>query len=199
MKTAIAIVILLLISASLYSQINDSPIVKYLVDKSIKDSIDVNTETHNNVTMGKMECIMIANDDTLFDSHKKGKKISFFVMPFLSHDSIQLLGFAGMFAGFGFNALIKGDSCQIYHYVKTDDSEIYKLNKTDTTYSIGLNVPSIKSKLILTNKLEYKEGESIEGFVELESREYYEKANGIEKKYRIYIRAYFKGIIKKMQ
>ena len=96
-----------------------------------------------------------------------------------------------MFAGFGFYLDLFKDSCNITHLAKSD-TEIYKLNKSDSILSFGLVVPCKEKTLTLVNKPEFKVGEIIEGIIELTSQDYWEVANGHERKYKMQLKAYFK-------
>ena len=96
-----------------------------------------------------------------------------------------------MFVGFGFYLDLFKDSCTITHLAKSD-AEIYKMNKTGTTLTFGLSVPCPYKTLILVEKPAFKEGETIEGILELISQDFWEVANGQEKKYRMQLKAYFR-------
>jgi len=163
----------------------------YKVDGNIKETVDNQTSSTNGVAMGHMEVKMFENDSLIFDSYGKDKKLEFFTMTTIKNDTIHIIGFAGMFAGFGFYLDLFKDSCTITHLAKSD-AEIYKLNKSDTTLTFGLSVPCPYKTLTLVNKPTFKEGEIIEGIIELTSQDFWEVANGHEKKYRMQLKAFFK-------
>lgn len=57
---------------------------------------------------------------------------------------------------------------------------------------LGVSVPCKTYKLTLSKKPGFKEGEVLEGVIELTSDEYYEVANGKESKYRMQLTGYFR-------
>jgi hypothetical protein len=111
-------------------------------------------------------------------------------MTSLDGDTINITGFMGMFAGFGYQIALFKDTCIVRHFMKSD-AEIYKLNKTDSL-TFGVSVPCKTYKLTLTNKPSFKKGDIVEGVIELMSDEYYEVANGNERKYKMQLTGYFK-------
>ena len=163
----------------------------YIVDRNIKENIDKHTSLTNGVAIGHMEVKMFENDSLIFDTYGKEKKLEFITMTTIKNDTIHIIGFAGMFAGFGFYLDLFNDSCTITHLAKSD-TEIYKLNKSDTTLSIGLSVPCLQKSLLLVSKPIFKEGEVIEGIIELTSQDYWELTNGQERKYHMQLKAFFK-------
>ena len=163
----------------------------YKVDSDIKEKVDKQTSSTNGVAMGQMEVKLFENDSLIFDTYGKDKKLEFFTMTTIKNDTIHIIGFAGMFAGFGFYLDLFKDSCTITHLAKSD-AEFYKLNKSDTALTFGLSVPCPYKNLTLVNKPTFKEGEIIEGIIELTSSDYWEVANGHEKKYRMQLKACFK-------
>ena len=185
--TIISASLFLLTSCSQAQQDNTN----YKVDSNIKETVDKQTSATNGVAMGHMEVKMFENDSLIIDTYGKDKKLEFFTMTTIKKDTIHIIGFAGMFAGFGFYLDLFKDSCSITHLAKSD-AEIYKMNKSDTILTFGLSVPCPQKNLTLVNKPTFKEGEIIEGILELTSQDYWEVANGHERKYRMQLKAYFK-------
>ena len=181
---------ILLFSLTGWSQAQEDNI-KYKVDSNIKETVDKQTRSTNDVALGQMEIKMFENDSLIFDIYGKDRKIEFFTMTTIKNDTIHIIGFAGMFVGFGFYLDFFKDSCTITHLAKSD-AEIYKMNKSDTTLTFGLSVPCPHKTLTLVNKPTFKEGEIIEGIIELTSQDYWEVSNGHERKYRMQLKAYFK-------
>jgi len=108
----------------------------------------------------------------------------------LDGDTISITGFMGMFAGFGYQVALFRDTCIVRHFIKSD-AEIYKLKKPDSL-TFGVSVSCVTYKLILTNKPTFKKGDIVEGIIELMSDDYYEVANGNERKYKMKLTGYFK-------
>jgi hypothetical protein len=171
-------------------QTNQAIIGAYQVDSKVKEQIEQKVKTFNGVTMGSIDFKMYKNDSLIADTDTKGKSIECMTMTTLDGDTANITGFMGMFAGFGFQIALFGDTCIVRHFAKSD-VEIYKLNKTDSL-TFGISVPCKSYQLTLANKPAMKKGDIIEGVVKLSSEEYYEVSNGDESKYRIELVGYFK-------
>lgn len=180
-------------AAALYAQQNNTG---YKIDSSIKELVDSHTNSSNGVAIGHMEIRMFMDDSLFLDTYGKEKKIDFFTMTTFRKDTIEIIGFAGMFIGFGFYLDLFKDSCAITHLAKSDMPS-YKLNRSDTTLSFSLSVPCPEKSLTLVRKPSFKEGEVIEGMIELTSRDYWSAGNGREIKFRMQLKAYFKTEEKK--
>ncbi len=163
----------------------------YFVDQSIKAKVDKKVKSFNGMTMSSMDFKMFENDSIVGDTYAKGKSIDeCMTMTSLKGDTINITGFIGMFAGFGYQIALFKDTCIVRHFIKSD-AEMYKLNKDDSL-SFGVSVPCKTYKLTLTNKPTFKKGDIVEGIIELTSDEYYEVANGNERKYKIQLTGYFR-------
>ena len=163
----------------------------FVVDQSITAMVDKKVKSFNGVTMSSMDFKMFENDSIIADTYAKGKSIDeCMTMSSLDGDTINITGFMGMFAGFGYQIALFKDTCIVRHFMKSD-AEIYKLNKTDSL-TFGVSVPCKTYKLTLSNKPTFKKGDIVEGTIELMSDEYYEVANGNEKKYKMQLTGYFK-------
>jgi hypothetical protein len=163
----------------------------YVVDQSIKAKVDKKVKSFNGVTMTSMDFKMFENDSIVADTYAKGKSVGeCMTMTSLDGDTINITGFMGMFAGFGYQIALFKDTCIVRHFMKSD-AEIYKLKKTDSL-AFGISVPCKTYKLTLTNKPTFKKGDIVEGIIELTSDEYYEVANGNERKYKMQLTGYFK-------
>ncbi len=162
----------------------------YKINSEIEEQIEEKFKTFNGVTMGSMDFKIYQNDSLIADTDSKGKSIECMLMTNLTSDTVNITGFMGMFAGFGYHIELFKDTCIVSHFAKSD-AEIYKLNKTDSL-TFGVSVPCKSYKLTLTKKPIIKKGEIISGIVELESEEYFEVANGDENKYRVVLKGYFR-------
>ena|SRR5690554_1041917 len=162
----------------------------YQFNSKIKKQIEQKVKTFNGVTMGSMDFKMYENDSLIVDSDSKGKSIECILNSNLSGDTVSITGFMGMFAGFGYQIKLYKDTCIVSHFA-TSDAEIYKLKKTDSL-TFGVSVPCKSYSLTLTEKPTIKKGEIISGIVELESEDYFEVANGVENKYRVVLKGYFR-------
>lgn len=163
----------------------------YVVDQSIKAKVDKKVKSYNGVTRSSMDFKMFENDSIVVDTYAKGKSVDeCMTMTSLDGDTINITGFMGMFAGFGYQIALFKDSCIVRHFIKSD-AEIYKINKTDSL-TFGVSVPCKTYKLTLTSEPTFNKGDIVEGIIELMSDEYYEVANGNERKYKMQLTGYFK-------
>jgi hypothetical protein len=162
----------------------------YKIDSNISDQLYKQTNSTSGVSMGKMEIKMFEYDSLIIDTYDKDKKIEFFTMTSLVNDTVHIVGFAGMFTGFGFYLDIYKDDYKITYLAKSD-AEIYKYSKADTTLTFGLSVPCSETSLTLISKPTFKLDDIIAGIVELKSLDFWEVSNWREEKYRIELRAYF--------
>src|SRR5690554_338825 len=162
----------------------------YQINSEIEEQIEQKIKTFNGVSMGSMDFKIYQNDSLIADTDSKGKSIECMLMTTLSGDTASILGFMGMFAGFGYQIDLFQDTCIVRHFAKSD-AEIYKLKKTDSL-TFGVSVPCKSYKLTLTEKPTIKKGEIISGIIELESEDYYEVSNGDENKYRVVLKGCFR-------
>ena len=163
----------------------------YIVDNSIKQQVDKKVKSYNGVNLSSMDVKLFENDSVIADTYSKGKSIDeCMTFTTLEGDTINITGFAGMFAGFGYQIALFKDTCIIRHYAKSD-AEIYKLHKNDSL-EFGVSVPCKTYKLTLSHKPTFKKDEVLEGIIELTSEDYYEVANGDETKCKIKLTGYFR-------
>ncbi len=163
----------------------------YEVDSKIGELIEQKVQSFDGVSFGTMDFKFYENDKLITDTYDKDKGIECITMKALVGDTAVVTGFMGMFTGFGFQITLFKDTC-IVRYIVASDVEMYKLNKTDSL-TIALSVPCKTYKLTLENKPTFEKEEIIQGIIELTSEEYYEVANGKERKYRIELVGYFKA------
>ena len=163
----------------------------YIVDNSIKSQVDKKVKSLNGVTISSMDFRMYENDSLIGDTYPTGKSIDeCMTMTTLQGDTININGFMGMFAGFGYQIVLFKDTCIVRHFAKSD-AEIYKLQKNDSL-EFGISVPCKTYKLTLSKKPTFKKGEVLEGIIELTSDNYYAVANGKESKYKMQLTGYFR-------
>jgi len=163
----------------------------YVVDPNVKDKVDRKVKSFNGITMSSMDFKMYENDSIIGDTYAKGKSIDeCMTMTTLQGDTINIVGFMGMFAGFGYQIALFKDTCIVQHFAKSD-AEIYKLHKNDSL-EFSVSVPCKTYKLTLSKKPTFKKGEILEGIIELTSDDYYEAANGKESRYKMQLTGYFK-------
>lgn len=176
-----------------YCSPSQRSIGNYTVDSSIKREVDEQTVSMDGATTGAMT-FTIYKDNSIISSTDSTpstvKGIQGMTYATLEGDTINITGFLGMSAGFGFHITLFKDTCIVRHLVKSDVA-IYKLHKSDSL-SFGIYVPCASYKLTFVNKPQYKKGEIVEGIVELQSDTYFEGANGEEHTYSVRLKGYFK-------
>ncbi|NII23556.1 hypothetical protein HB364_00590 [Pseudoflavitalea sp. X16] len=163
----------------------------YIIDNSIKSQVDKKVKSFKGLTMSSMDFRMYQNGNLIGDTYAKGKSIDeCMTMTTLQGDTINIVGFMGMFAGFGYQISLFKDTCIVRHFAKSD-TEIYKLHENDSL-EFGVSVPCKTYKLTLAEKPTFKKGQILEGIIELTSDEYYEVANDKESKFKIQLTGYFR-------
>jgi hypothetical protein len=162
----------------------------YSTNPTIRDEVAKKISSANDIILGAIDYKLYENDSLVIDSHEKGKSAECFTMASLEGDTISIISFMGMFAGFGYTIKLYQDTCIIRHFSKSN-AEIYKLNKNDSL-EFGVSVPCKTYSLTLAQKPTFKKGEAVEGIIELTSDEYYEVANGVERKYKMQLKSWFK-------
>ncbi len=162
---------------------------EYKIDAGLIEKIKEQASSTNGVSMGKME-VKVFENDTLIVNTYDIEKIEFFTMSNLENDTIRITGYTSKLIGFGFYLDITIDSYDLTFLAKSD-MPIYKYNKQDTTLLFGLSVPCYRTSLTLTAKPIFKNGETITGFLELKSNDFWGESKGESKKYKIELRAYF--------
>jgi hypothetical protein len=162
----------------------------YTVDPAVKDEVAKKISSVNDIILGAIDYKLYENDSLIIDSHNTGKSGECFNMASLEGDTINITGFMGMFAGFGYTITLYKDTCIVRHFSKSD-AEIYKLHKNDSL-KFSVWVPCKSYSLTLAEKPGFKKGEVVQGIIELVSEDYYEAANGEERKYKMQLKSWFR-------
>lgn len=157
-----------------------SKAAKYIIDPSIKDSVNFYVKTDDNPSYQLMTI-----------GPRKGSKSNFLsglfaFSSFVSGDTAIVIIIPKQSASGGFRINIIGDSSKCFHFIMGADQintgGFLKLYQTDSSYKNELLVPPKTCKLILSKEPEFKEGEIIEGYIEFESQVYYYKNETKDKK-----------------
>jgi len=180
--------ILLMTGQILYGQTTNST---YIIDNSIKSQVDKKVKSFGKITMSSMDFRIYENDSLIINTYSNDKSIENMTMAILESDTINIIGFIGMFAGFGYQITLFKDTCIVRYFAKSD-MEIYKLHKNDSL-EFGVSVPCVTYKLALSQKPNFKKGKVLEGIIELTSDDYYEVSNGEENKYKVQLTGYFRS------
>ncbi len=163
----------------------------YTINPAVKDEVAKKISSVNDIVLGAIDYKLYENDSLIIDSHSTGKSGECFTMASLEGDTINITGFMGMFAGFGYTIALYKDSCVVRHFSKSDEA-IYKLHKNDSL-EFNVSVPCRSYSLTLAAKPVFKKRETVQGIIELISEDYYEAANGEEKKYRMQLKSWFRA------
>src|SRR5688500_18726589 len=84
----------------------------YTVDNSIKKQVDKKGKSFNCVYLSSIDFKMYQNDIVIGDTYTKGKSIhECMTMTTIQGDTINIIGFMGMFAGFGYQIALFKDTC----------------------------------------------------------------------------------------
>jgi hypothetical protein len=176
------------------SNIPNSNSIKYLIDPSIKDSVALYKRDNNNPNYQSMTVGQRKNSKDN-DQHEM---IAF--INYISKDTIVIIIIPKEIPLGGFRINLIGDSAKTFHFIMGTDTEkatsFLRLHQKEK-YKNELLVPPRISKLTLTKKPDFKQGEIIEGSIEFESQPYYvktgsKKARLPDDKVQWYINGYFR-------
>jgi hypothetical protein len=181
-----SIIFTVLLVALLVNGHTQIPMAKQKV--TIDNDITAKIKKFKTVAPGRLESSMKIkvpwDDRSLFD-----QELDCFTKSYLTNDTINITGYMIGGLGYGFELKLFGDSCIAAPY-GLSDGQIYKYHKADTKYVNLIKLPTQKHKVALSKHASFKEGEIIEGYVELESYPFYYK--GLNGKFSINVKAYFK-------
>lgn len=182
-RSIIITIILVLLQVNGHAQV---PLARDRV--TIDNEISAKIKKFKTVAPGRLESSMKIkvpwDDRSLFD-----QELDCFTKSYLINDTIKITGYMIGELGYGFELKLFGDSCIVAPY-GLSDGEIYKYNKTDTKYVNLIKLSSKSHKVFLSKHPSFREGEIIEGYVELDSYPFYYK--GLNGKFSIEVKAYFK-------
>jgi hypothetical protein len=163
----------------------------YSVDNMVKKSVALKVKSFNGAAQSSMDFKMYENDSLIADTYATGKRIDeCMTMTSLEGDSINITGWLGISAAFGYQIVLFRDTCIVVHFAQSD-AEVYKLREHDSL-EFGVIVPCKHYTLTLSEKPNFKKGQVLEGVVELNSEDYYEVANGEEKRCKVQLTSYFR-------
>lgn len=177
----------LLISSALCGQ-KTTP---YAINSSIRETVEENiklTDLSGNSAMKSIETI---NDTTLPENFGFGKNLDAITQASLTNDTIIITSFlAARGASFGYKFILRGNTCTVKYFSLADEN-IFKINKADKQSRL-ITVACQTNKLTLSQKPQFKEGESIEGVVELTTNDFWSTSDGQNTKIKVQLTGYFK-------
>ncbi|HSU28440.1 MAG TPA: hypothetical protein VLJ68_08665 [Chitinophagaceae bacterium] len=202
MKPLIIILLLTFFNACSSDKKETAKTEKYSIDPAIIADASRYTRTENGELQGQIQVTMYINDSVEVENHKNHERIPYNISTSEDKDTLTIVGWAAAFqnAGMGYMIKITTDGYEVFYGIDTGIDGNYKLNSGDPAYSHGIWVPAVKSKLVLSKKPEpSKPGiHPLLGFVDFETRDFYEKNKKNEKvedvldKIKVRMSAYFK-------
>lgn len=187
------IILHLLLASSLLSSIIScgQKIAPYIIDPGIIKTVDENIKSTDFPAPSAIKTIETINDTTLPENYGFGKNLGATIRASLNHDTILITSFLmARKASFGYNIILTRDSC-IVKYFSLADEDIFKINKTDNPSHRIVLVCQTK-KLTLSKKVQFKEGETIEGVVELTTNDFWSYNDGQNTKVKAQVIGYFR-------
>jgi hypothetical protein len=160
----------------------------YTIDNSLKKVIEKK----------KLDVSRAALDIQWLENNKEaafplsGKGMSCYTFYTLNNDTIRITAMTLM-GPVGIAINLYKDSVWIFHFVASKDKSLrsFKKNITDKEYQYGPDAPAKSYKLIFTK--EPKPNEPIEGYVEFESVEFYQKWTPTDLKRTYNAKGYFRA------
>lgn len=118
-------------------------------------------------------------------------------------DTLVLHGVFGLFGGSGFAMHLRKGGASLYHLVNADAVNVLGYQTNDTLTDI-LNVPCVKTKMVLSELPDSNKKQEVYGYVAFESASYYQativdrKEQLPRSKQRVEMRVYFKSSFLKL-
>jgi len=166
-----------------YSQVRLTKCL-YNVDKQITVQLNKFGSAEAGRLAGSMKIKVPWNEGTLFD-----QTLDCFTKAYLKNDTIYITGNMIGELGYGFHLILFKDSCIVAPF-GLSDGKIYKYSKSDANSIDFIPLPTKAQKVTLSKNPTYKEGDTVEGFVDLKSQPfYYTDLDGV---FKIELQAYFK-------
>jgi hypothetical protein len=109
----------------------------------------------------------------------------------LSNDTIYIIGSMPSGLGWWFNLVLFNDSCFLSSFALSDD-KIYKYKAKDKSPISLILLRTLTQNINLGKKPLFREGERINGFVDLESETFFYSSNNSTIKAKVFLSAYFK-------
>lgn len=168
--------------------------IKYQVDEKIGQRLKKFEYTENGILKGSMD-IQVSWDGKLIFGRKQ-QSIDCYTKSFITNDTICITGHMPGNLGWGFKLLIFKDSCLLYAFALSDGNA-YKYDVSDEAPRSLIFLACPKQQLTLVQQPAFRIGESVSGYVDLTSQQFYYYFPEKSVRSDIKLRAYFKtGSIK---
>ena len=167
----------------------------YTIDSTIDNTVDENIKSTMTQALNAIKSIETINDTTKLENFGLGKNLDAITDAYLSNDTIYLIStLAARDATFGYKVILTKKSV-IVNYFAIADENVFKFKKSDKPErKISFECPI--NKLTLSQKPEFKTGETIEGVLELTTNDYWTGSNETETKIKKQLTGYFKTKLK---
>ncbi len=189
MKLIVHVVVLVFILGNLFANAQPPfPRALYSIDTHISDSIRKLHLVESGRLEKSMQIHVASKTFTFYNTDNHGPE-DCFTNSLLLHDTISVTGYMMGGLGWGFKLLLFKDSCIVAPFALSD-GKIYKYNESDKDSVSFVILRTVSKKVILSKQPMFKEGEIVEGLVEMKSVPFYYL--GFDGKFVIDLKAYFK-------
>ncbi|HZV68636.1 MAG TPA: hypothetical protein VFG10_03800 [Saprospiraceae bacterium] len=185
--------ILVLIAFSSLSMLRGQDTIKeleYIINPTLKDSIDKYSNTEGNEYYGKFEINLYGNDEVIFSTSDLPKAPFGLNRAILYNDKLSLQGTYGII-GIGYELRIDGSNSRLEFLCSFPES-VLKMNLSDTlTNELKMNI--ISPQVIFTKQPEFALKEEITGIVQFITPEFYVFEGEEHQKCKYEVKSYFKS------
>jgi hypothetical protein len=163
------------------------------IDSSIRELVMKNHKAEG-ALVSEMDVRMFENDKSNNKTMLTGADVPHNSYSQVAKDTLTII-FTNSFGGSSGLKIVKAkDDCRVFYgFSVRDEKGIFKLKLTDLVYETGLSVPCHYT--LVLNKNEYATGETVYGYIESTSDDYYEKVKGKDVKMRVTYKGYFKALV----
>jgi len=167
----------------------------YTIDSTIDKTVDYNIKSTMTQSLNAIKSVETINDSTKLENFGLGKNLDAITDAYLSNDTIYIISaLAARDATFGYKVILTKQNILV-NYFSVADENIFKFKKSDNPKrKISFDCPT--NKLTLSQKPEFKVGESIEGVLEITTNEYWTVSSETETKIKKQLTGYFKTKLK---
>lgn len=182
-------ILLILFLNIVFVNVASAQLITYSIDSSLNPTFR-SSDNFIPSSLCKMDVRLFENDREIMNTFDTSQKIEFINIIQSKKDTIEIIGLAGMFTGFGFFLDIFKNNCELTAMAKSD-IPLYKLNKEDSIKQYSLSIPCAYTKVEFSKKPTFAENDIFGGRVRLVSKHFWSEHNGKLVKYKIELDAYF--------
>lgn len=168
--------------------------IKYQVDEKINQQLKKFVYTKDGILKSSMDIKVSWDGKPFFGGDQQ--PIDCYTKSFITNDTICITGLMPGTLGWGFKLLIFKDSCLVYAFALSDGNA-YKYDVSDEAPRSLIFLACTKQQLTLLQQPAFRIGESVSGYIDLTSQQFYYYFPEKSIRSDIKLRAYFKtGSIK---